>query len=191
MRINDKIETPQFTYEPNFIDEDFNELYKNIEHKCDHGSSTKRKSCVYMLHDMDLTFDYGYITTYPYNEVPNIIKSVRTKIEKYTQQIFDYVLVHIYKAGSNIAWHNDSEALNSIIASVSLGATRKFRLKEMGKKTGWDYEISLSDGDLIVMWGPNKTNNGIGCQQKYLHTVPVEKKVKDIRINLTFRQLEM
>ena len=86
---------------------------------------------------------------------------------------------------------NDSEALNSTVASVSLGAERKFRIKTQGRKKGWDEEFKLGSGTLLVMHGPNKDNNYTGFQSVYYHTVPVEKKVKGIRINLTFRQLEL
>ena len=41
------------------------------------------------------------------------------------------------------------------------------------------HDLELGDGDLLVM--------APGCQQAWLHAVPVRKKVTTARINLTFR----
>jgi len=81
-----------------------------------------------------------------------------------------------------ISWHNDKEALNTPVASISLGATRLFRFRDIKETKGWEYELNLKSGDLVYMKE--------GCQRKYKHAVPVQKKVKDPRINLTFRQFE-
>lgn len=94
----------------------------------------------------------------------------------------DYCLVHRYGHGAaSIMWHNDKEALDSDIFSISFGATRKFRLRSMWQTTGFQKEFLLHSGDLIWM----KT----GCQRKYKHCVPKELKVKAPRINLTFRTI--
>ena len=160
----------------------FPELLKEIEERVVDNAS-ERKSCLFYFHPLYL-FNYPGLPSYEEYKVPNILNNIRTIVEKTTGQIFDYVLVHIYTSGkAKISWHFDTEALNSPIASVSLGASRKFRLKEKGRKKGWDHEIVLNSGDLLVM---NK-----GCQQKYLHCVPAELKVKEPRINLTFRQYEI
>ena len=98
-------------------------------------------------------------------------------------ETYDYVLVHIYYSGKgSIAYHNDSEAMNSSIASVSFGSTRKFRFRKIGKTKGWDHEFRLGSGDLFMMYK--------GCQSKYMHSVPIERSVKSQRINLTFRKYE-
>lgn len=111
------------------------------------------------------------------------IQEIRTIIELNTGKIFDYVLVHLYQNGdASISWHNDKEAMNSTICSVSFGQARKFRLKQFNKKTGYDQQYILGDSDMIIMLP--------GCQRKYLHCVPKEKGAKNCRINLTFRQYE-
>lgn len=184
------MQNPYFTYKPKLIPEKyFNILYEEIKNKVVKNSN--RKSCVYNLHDINLDIGYS-VPSYKCSEVPTSLEEIRTLVEKDTNEIYDYVLVHIYEDGkSTINWHFDREALNSTICSVSLGATRKFRFKEKEeRKTGWDYEFSLSSGDTIIMHKPSELNNFVGCQNKYYHTVPVESKVKDRRINLTFRQHE-
>ena len=112
-------------------------------------------------------------------------------MEQQSKKTYDYVLVHIYDTGdAGISYHRDNEALNSSISSVSLGATRKFRFKKIGRKKGWDSELYLHDGDLVIMHGPDPISGRKSCQNIYLHSVPVEKKVKEPRINLTFREYE-
>jgi alkylated DNA repair dioxygenase AlkB len=185
-----KMQTPYFTYKSKLVPEKyFDILYEEVKDKVEKNSS--RKSCVYNLHNINL--DVGYsVPSYNYSEVPSSLGEIRTLVEKDTNEIYDYVLVHIYEDGNSmITWHNDKEALNSTICSISLGAARKFRLKEKERKTGWDYEFYLSSGDMILMHKPSDLNDFIGCQNKYLHTIPVESKVKNRRINLTFRQYEI
>ena len=184
------IDTIYFTYIPKVVPETyFDKLYEEIKDKVEMNGS--RQSCVYNLHNINLETNYT-VPFYKCSEIFPVLKEIRTIIEKETAEIYDYVLVHIYETGkSTINWHADKEALKSTIASVSLGASRKFRLKEIGKKINWDYEFTLNSGDLFLMKKPSSENNFIGCQNKYLHTVPAESKVKERRINLTFRQYEV
>jgi len=172
-----------FTYKANLIPKDyFQKVYDQIIDKVGSNNS-ERKSCVYNLHDINFKFDYG-IPFYSYKDIPKCLEEIRTIVEKDSGTIFDYLLIHLYSSGkSSINYHSDKEAKKSTIASVTLGATRKFRLKEIGKKSGYDFEFSLSSGDCIYMHP--------GCQEKYLHTVPKELRVTEPRINLTFRQFEL
>ena len=64
------------------------------------------------------------------------------------------------------------------IASVSLGATRKFLLRGQNDKTD-QADLVLENGSLVIMENE--------CQHKYVHCIPKEKDVADGRINLTFR----
>ena len=172
---------PPFVFEP---------LLCILQDYCVTASSSTRRSCVFNgIHEQTLEFNYGKMAIYPWKYVPSIISDICRIIENVTQQKYDYVLVHIYPEGSSsISWHSDSEARESTIASLSLGATRKFRLRTIGRTQGWDHEIKLNDGDLIVMHGPDPTTGRKSCQEVYQHSVPVEKKVKGPRINMTFRQ---
>lgn len=188
------LKSEYWTHKPKFIPPYvFAAFYEIIKEYCQTGVNKKRVSCFFDgIHtDREDRFETGYgsIPGYSWSDAPSILVEICKLVEQYTKESYDYVLVHIYTTGeASIAWHNDSEALNSSIASVSLGATRKFRLKKIGRTKGWDVEFHLNDGDLIWMHGPDPTINRLSCQQVYLHTVPVEKRVKDPRINLTFRQ---
>lgn len=66
-----------------------------------------------------------------------------------------------------------------MIASVSLGAPRKFSIKS--RATGERTDVILEDGDLLVMGGRS--------QLDYLHSVPKSARMPGARVNLTFRQV--
>lgn len=113
----------------------------------------------------------------------DIMKRVQTIVDnvrehpKYTSTLANY-----YLTGENsIGMHSDDETTlvpDSIIASVSIGAVRHFDIycKKTGKKV---MRLELEDGSLLLM--------GKNMQKLYKHAVPVQKKIKDGRINLTFR----
>jgi alkylated DNA repair dioxygenase AlkB len=99
---------------------------------------------------------------------------------------FNSVLLNLYRDGTDkVSWHADDEpelGINPTIASVSLGAERRFDLKH---KTEPDQklQIELTSGSLIVMKGP--------LQHHWLHQIPAQKKVLTPRINLTFRTIKL
>ena len=184
---------PYFDYLPNFIDSNlFSPIFIQVAEKCYSGLNGSRLSCIYddlISNDNDEEYIYntGKLPRYDWKEAPKELISIKEKLENHTGQKFDYVLFHIYASGfSSISYHSDFEALNSTVVSVSLGATRKFRFKKIGRKRGWDHELLLKSGDVVIMHPPREGRKG--CQEVYLHTVPKELKVKNARINLTFRQ---
>lgn len=97
---------------------------------------------------------------------------------------FNSVLLNYYRSGGDkVGWHSDNEkelGQNPIIASVSLGASRKFQLKHRVDRH-LKKELELSSGSLLIMMGE--------LQHFWKHQVPAQKKVTDARINLTFRNL--
>ncbi len=105
---------------------------------------------------------------------------LKVKIENKTNVTFNSCLLNLYPTGEDrLGWHSDSE--KGTIASLSLGATRKFVFKH--KKTKEKVEFNLASGDLLVMRGETQAN--------WLHTVPSTKKVITPRINLTFRNINL
>jgi len=111
--------------------------------------------------------------------------SIREKVEKETQVKFNSVLLNLYRNGKDgVSWHSDREqnfGKNAIIASVSFGESRMFRLRHKFNKDIAQVEIPLHHGSLLLMAGTT--------QSFWQHQVP--KTAKDIlpRINLTFRQI--
>jgi len=93
------------------------------------------------------------------------------------------VLVNRYADGTeSMGWHSDDEpeiAIGSDIASVSLGATRDFFIRH--KSSHQKINISLESGDLLLMQWP--------MQREWEHSLPKRLKVKEPRLNFTFRTL--
>ena len=96
---------------------------------------------------------------------------------------FNTCLLNYYPTGADgMGYHADDErelGQQPIIASLSVGATRKFVLKH--KKPNIKLELHLESGQLIVMRGDT--------QQYWKHTVTKTKSVQQGRISLTFRTL--
>ena len=94
---------------------------------------------------------------------------------------FNSVLLNLYRDGNDgMGWHADDEpelGRNPAIASVSLGATRRFKLRHRQCKTVTTLE--LGHGSLLSMAGPT--------QHRYVHAVPKTARPVGARINLTFR----
>ena len=118
-----------------------------------------------------------------------LLKDLADKLEEFlTDDLqqpvkFNSVFCNLYQDGSKyIGWHADNEKgldpdPEPVIASISLGATRDFQLRHNSTKE--TCTIPLHSGNLLVMYG--------NCQKDYKHQVPKRLKVKEPRINLTFR----
>ena len=104
-------------------------------------------------------------------------------VEEKTGTRFNSCLLNLYHSGDEgMAWHSDSErslGRNTSIASVSLGAERKFAFKH--KENKQVISLILEHGSLLVMKDATQTN--------WLHRLPPTKKVSRPRINLTFRTI--
>ena len=73
---------------------------------------------------------------------------------------------------------NEPEMDDTCIASVSLGAPRRFLVKNNISNDITEYE--LGNGDLLLMYG---------CQKTYQHSIPKTKKQVLPRLSLTFRNI--
>ncbi len=89
-----------------------------------------------------------------------------------------------YRDGQDsVGWHADNEpglSPDPVIASLSLGAVRRFQLKHRTDRTG-RVTLDLPHGSCLVMRG--KT------QQCWLHQLPKTRAKVGRRINLTFRRM--
>ncbi|MCC5924185.1 MAG: alpha-ketoglutarate-dependent dioxygenase AlkB [Crocinitomicaceae bacterium] len=111
------------------------------------------------------------------------IFQLKTTLEKTFELTLNACLANLYRDGlDSNGWHADDEpelGEHPIIASISLGATRKFQIKH--KQTDEKTVIDLSHGSLLLM--------GKGMQAHYKHQIPKQKKVRQPRVNLTFRNI--
>lgn len=103
--------------------------------------------------------------------------------EEKTGAQYNSCLLNLYHHGNeSMGWHSDDEDTivpGSAIASVSLGAARRFCFKHRHTKD--KVEVLLENGSLLLMAG--------STQQHWLHQLPPAKKVTQPRINLTFRAM--
>ena len=117
---------------------------------------------------------------------PVELLEIRKRIEAETQLKFSRVLLNLYRDGKdNVAWHSDktkSSNKNMVIASVTFGETRVFRLRHKFRKDIPQVEIPLYHGSFLLMSG---TTNSF-----WEHQVPKTAKPVLPRINLTFRQFK-
>lgn len=118
------------------------------------------------------------------------LELLRNSVAKSCGATFNSVLVNWYRDGSDgMGFHADNEpelGREPVIASLSLGATRRFVLKPIKalQAQGIDaapINIELSSGDLLLMRGTT--------QRYWLHGVPKTRKPALGRLNLTFRQI--
>ena len=174
------VDMPDWRLYPEAISKKYyKELISDVIPMCsDRGSS--RKSCVFG------DSQYAGVVFYPWEQCPKVLNDLIDEVQNITGDQYDYCLVHLYQDGnSHIGWHNDQEANYHPVASLSLGATRKFRLRKLPERNdslppkGHDHEYTLQSGDLFVMKDT--------CQRKWEHTVPKEQFIRDARINVTFR----
>jgi alkylated DNA repair dioxygenase AlkB len=111
------------------------------------------------------------------------LQAIREKVEQQCQCTFNSVLANLYRDGKDsMGCHADDEkelGVNPVIASLSLGDERLFKLHH--KKSKEKLDIVLGHGDLLVMAGT--------FQQHWMHSLPKTKKLKTPRINLTFRKI--
>jgi len=114
---------------------------------------------------------------------PAALATMRERLERELDAGFNSVLANLYRDGNDrLGFHRDSEpelGPEPLIASISLGATRRFRLRE--REGRGSYGIDLEHGSLLVMAG--------ATQRHWLHAVPPTARPVGPRINLTFRQV--
>jgi alkylated DNA repair dioxygenase AlkB len=112
--------------------------------------------------------------------VPALLE-IKARIEA-VQGEYNYCLLNRYRSGSDsVGWHADDEPeMGNIIGSLSLGATRTFRVRHNATKETRTFKAS--NGALIIMAGT--------MQQFWKHDVPKTKEDVGERINLTFRKIK-
>jgi alkylated DNA repair dioxygenase AlkB len=110
-----------------------------------------------------------------------VLEAVRAR----TRVPFNHVLVNRYRDGrDSMGFHADDEAElgeNPQVATVSLGATRRFVLRPRRGRDTEPLSYDLEHGSLLIMGGT--------CQRQYHHGIPRQLSVQDERVSLTFRWL--
>ncbi|MGZ5006392.1 MAG: alpha-ketoglutarate-dependent dioxygenase AlkB family protein [Methylobacter sp.] len=147
-----------------------------------YGRSVKVPRLMCWYGDSGACYRYSGVDHQPIPWTP-LLQAVREKVERQCLCTFNSVLANLYRDGNDsMGCHADDEkelGANPVIASLSLGDERLFKLHH--KTTKDKLDMVLAHGDLLVMAG--------ALQHHWMHAVPKTKKAKTARINLTFRKI--
>lgn len=128
----------------------------------------------------DKAYTYSGLTMPPKAWTP-MLADLKQRCELLAGQAFNSVLANLYRDGQDsMGWHQDNEpelGQQPVIASLSLGETRRFVLRHLHSKE--KFELPLSHGSLLIMAG--------NTQHFWQHCVPKTVRALEPRINLTFR----
>lgn len=143
--------------------------------------TTKRKTAWYG--DAQLAYTYSNVTKAALPWTASLL-DIKTLVEKASGETYNSCLLNLYHNGEEaMGWHSDNERdlkKHGAISSVSLGAKRKFVFKH--RQTNEQVALHLAHGSLLVMEG--------ATQDHWLHRLAPSKKVREPRINLTFRTID-
>ena len=146
-----------------------------------------RLSC--WIGDPGTTYMYSRTRFEPRAWTPSLIP-LRARLESFCGARFNSVLANLYRDGrDSMGWHSDDEPElggQPVIASLSLGAARRFRLRRRQPRGTPPAPVDtldfpLAHGSLLRMAGDT--------QRLYQHDLPKSAKVDAPRINLTFRYI--
>ena len=172
--------------DPDFADRAFDELLRTNaweEHDIVVFGQRHREPRLSTWHaDGGKEYEYSGLLRTPLPLTP-LLDDIRSRCEGVSGARFNSVLVNLYRDGNDgVGWHADNEAVNGrepTIASVSLGATRRFDLRHRESKE--TVKVDLQSGSLLVMSGLS--------QHCWVHQVAKTKQIVGPRINLTFRRV--
>jgi alkylated DNA repair dioxygenase AlkB len=133
--------------------------------------------------DPGCSYTYSGTTKEPLPWTPEL-NPLKALVEDRSGASFNSCLLNLYHhGGEGMAWHSDDEKeiiRHSAIASLSLGAERRFRFKHK-RQPELTAEVVLEHGSLLIMSGATQVN--------WQHCLPKTKRVAEPRINLTFRRI--
>ena len=180
-------------YFPDFLDQAladgyFEYLIKNVAWRQDSirvfGKVYDQPRLTALYGNNGKAYSYSNITMQPlpFNDQ---LETLKSRVEQVTRAEFTTCLLNLYRDGSDSnGWHADDEkelGENPVIASISLGQERTFKLKHRHNKEN-KHNLLLEHGSLLLMQGPT--------QHYWYHQIPKSKKPLDARINLTFRYIK-
>ncbi|NNC99725.1 MAG: alpha-ketoglutarate-dependent dioxygenase AlkB [Gammaproteobacteria bacterium] len=185
------LEDAEIDYQAQFIEAEqawqlFQELLEQTNWRQDYitlyGKTHKVPRLTRWVADAGLDYSYSNITLHPASWTDTLLE-LRQQVEQASGQHFNSVLLNYYRSGQDCnGWHSDDEPElgdDPVIASLSLGGARDFRLRHKFNKA-LQQTVSLEHGSLLLMRG-----NSQRCWQ---HHVPRRANAAP-RINLTFRTI--
>ena len=180
----------EIIYFPNFISQEesntlFEELLEKIPWQQDeimiYGKTHLQPRLTALYGNEGKPYSYSNIVMQPHHWNLSL-QRIKLLVENICETNFTTVLLNYYRDGRDSnGWHADDEkalGVNPVIASISLGAERKFQLKH-NKDATQKKNIILENGSLLLMKGTT--------QHYWKHQIPKTTKPIGARINLTFR----
>jgi alkylated DNA repair dioxygenase AlkB len=149
------------------------------------GREVLQPRLVAWVGEPDAVYRYSGTTHVPEPFGPHL-RALRDGVAGTVGMRFNSVLCNLYRDGKDaMGMHSDREpelGPAPVIASLSLGAARRFQLRHRKGKARKQLDLVLEDGSLLVMRGT--------IQQHYRHGIPRAAAVTEPRINLTFRYIQ-
>jgi len=134
--------------------------------------------------DPNCSYTYSGVKKAPQNWTPELL-SIKSQLEEIAKAEFNSCLLNLYHDGDDgMGWHSDNEREldpKAPIASLSLGAQRKFALRH--KKDKETISLFLENGSALIMYPPT--------QEYWQHALLKTKTASEVRINLTFRKISI
>ncbi len=116
---------------------------------------------------------------------PPLLAELKTTAERLALTSFNSVLANLYRNGrDSMGWHSDDERSlgpEPVIASLSFGAVRRFRLKHKTEPS--TIALDLEPGSCLIMAG--------SLQHHWRHALPKTARPVGPRVNLTFRAVRL
>jgi alkylated DNA repair dioxygenase AlkB len=134
--------------------------------------------------DPEARYRYSGVVHEPLPWLP-VLAALRDRVEALAGARFNSVLANLYRDHrDSMGLHADDEpelGKQPVIASLSLGEERVFRLRHRHDKSIEPLRLPLPSGSLLVMRGDTQRN--------WKHEVPKRARPCGPRINLTFRYI--
>ncbi|CAL1301972.1 unnamed protein product [Larinioides sclopetarius] len=138
-----------------------------------------RKVSAYGDKNLTYTFSGNTLPTKPL--IPILVRILKEANKFLKDGSFNYILINRYKDEQDkIGSYRDNETdmdPNSSIVTFSFGAERTMIFKRSNFNS---VKIPLKNGSVLAMSPP--TN------EFWYHEIPIEKRIKDVRISLTFQK---
>jgi alkylated DNA repair dioxygenase AlkB len=143
--------------------------------------ASPRLSC--WIGDAEAAYRYSGSRFQPRPWLP-ALAALRDRLREELGRPFNSVLANRYRSGADaMGWHSDDEpelGPEPLIASISLGASRRFVLRHR-RDPAQRLALDLEPGSLLLMAG--------ATQHHWKHALPRTTRPVAERINLTFRHV--
>lgn len=183
-----------FEYRPNFLAERqadlwLEQLWRDLKWRQQEitlfGRRIMQPRLIAWYGDPHAVYAYSGLTLHPLPWHP-VLLALKDRLEAAAGGNFNSTLANAYRDGrDSMGWHSDDEKeLGSapLIASVSLGAERRFLVRPKNRPAGTrlaSQGMMLGHGSLLLMRGDS--------QRRFQHALPRTRQPIGLRINLTYR----